>query len=156
MPEFEESLRDASPFETAILRDGVITAAELEEAQERKRVCMLDAGIRWKIFDDGTSEGEPVDGSALGSTEDVNATLQRCSRQFDRSVTYLFNEVRRNPEKQDDATITVACLRDAGVVGADYTERRWREENDSGAFAFNQWDPAATQCRLDPLGLWRR
>lgn len=153
--EFAESVEGASEFEKAILSDGAITPAELEEAQHRKRDCMLDSGIRWTIFEDGTSEGKSSDGGELGPAEEVNGTLRKCSHRFDRSVTYLFNEMRRNPEKQDEAAISVACLRAAGLVDASYTERRWREENDTGEFSFSQWDAAAVQCRLDPLGLWR-
>jgi hypothetical protein len=67
----------------------------------------------------------------------------------------LFNEVRRNPEKQDDAEITVACLKEAGLVTKAYSEREWRDEDDKGVYSYDQWAPEAVQCRLDPLGLWR-
>ncbi|GAA3340593.1 hypothetical protein GCM10017714_20950 [Curtobacterium pusillum] len=153
--EFAASSEHASEFETAILRDGVITPAELEEAQSRKRRCMLDAGIIWDIFDDGTSQAEAADGGALGPTDEVHAVLDRCARRFDRSVTYLFNEIRRNPERQDEAKITVTCLRNAGVVGPEYDELRWRADDEEGTYPFDVYDARVEECRLDPLGLWR-
>jgi hypothetical protein len=81
--------------------------------------------------------------------------MLRCSAVYDSTITYLFNEIRRNPEKRDEAEISVACLRAAGLVGKGYTERRWRAEYDEGAFSFDEWSTDAVQCREDPLGLWR-
>jgi hypothetical protein len=117
---------------------------------------MRDAGYDLQVADDGTSSLSRIDGADLPEMDVVEAVRRRCAHQFDRSITYLFNEVRRNPEKQDEAKITVACLRKSGLVGRDYTERKWRSENDTGMFSFGDYDPAAVQCRLDPLGLWRQ
>ncbi|PYY33158.1 hypothetical protein DEI89_10780 [Curtobacterium sp. MCBD17_030] len=154
--EFGESLALASDYETQILRDGEISAAELADAQARDRACMRDAGYDLQVADDGTSSLSRIDGADLPEMDVVEAVRRRCSHQFDRSITYLFNEVRRNPEKQDEAKITVACLQKSGLVGKDYTERKWRSENDTGMFSFDDYDPAAAQCRLDPLSLWRQ
>lgn len=153
--EFAESSKTASPFEREILRDGVITPSELEDAQMRKRSCMLDGGYVYADHDDGTSEAEPAYGRRGKSSDQVHALLAACAQRFDRSVTYLFGEVRRNPDKLDEATIMVACLRESGVVGADYTERQWRADDDDGSWPYADFDPAVIQCRLDPLGLWR-
>ena len=154
--EFGESLALASDYEARVLRDGEISAAELADAQARDRACMRDAGYDLQVADDGTSSLSRIDGTDLPETGFVDSVRRRCAHQFDMSITYLFNEVRRNPEKQDEAKITVACLRKSGLVGRDYTERKWRSENDTGVFSFDEYDPAAVQCRLDPLGLWRQ
>lgn len=153
--EFGESLADVSEYESAVLEDGRITAAELTDAQARDRACMRDAGYDLQDADDGTSSVSRLDGRDLPATDVVNAVKQRCAARFDRNITFLYNEVRRNPEKQDDAKITAACLRRSGIVDKGYTERQWRAENDTGQFSFNDYAPAAAQCRLDPLGLWR-
>jgi hypothetical protein len=153
--EFGESLALASDYEAQVLRDGEVSAAELADAQARDRACMRDAGYDLQVADDGTSSLSRIDGADLPATDIVDAVRRRCAHKFDRSITYLFNEVRRNPEKQDEARITVACLRKSGLVGKEYTERKWRSEYDTGVFSFDEYAPAAVQCRLDPLGLWR-
>jgi hypothetical protein len=153
--EFVEAISNASDFERSVLYDGAVTAEELAEAHEKTRRCMADAGYQYRQFDDGTSEVSAADGRDLPSIDVVNTAMRRCNARFDRSITMLFTDVRRNPQKQDEAKITVACLREAGLVGKDYTERKWRSEYDTGVFSFPEYDAGAIQCRLDPLGLWR-
>ncbi|WIB27060.1 hypothetical protein [Curtobacterium sp. MCSS17_015] len=153
--EFATAISDASDHELAILEDGVVTPKELADAQAKMRECMAEAGYGYRELDDGTAEIQPLDGDEVGQSDAALATKQRCATRFDRSITYLFNEVRRNPEKQDDAEITVACLKKAGLVTKAYSEREWRDEDDKGVYSYDQWAPEAVQCRLDPLGLWR-
>ncbi|QWS32690.1 hypothetical protein [Curtobacterium aetherium] len=156
--EFAQARGEASPYERKVLTDGVVTAAELSDSHRRVQSCMHDGGFDLEWSEENTYEVTPSDGSAL--TEGVDAALEKtrlaCLDRWDHSITYLFTETRRNPEKQDDAKITAACLRTSGLVGPDYTERRWRSEHDTGTFSFDEYDPAAVQCRLDPLGLWRQ
>lgn len=153
--EFADAIGEASEYEGSILGDGVITAAERAEAQAKVRACMADAGFDYRDHDDGTAEMQRSDGGDLPSVDRSNDVLRGCRHRFDRNVTYLHNEVRRNPEKLDEAAIAVACLRTAGLVGKGYTEWTWRAENDTGVWSFDEWDGDAVQCRLDPLGLWR-
>jgi hypothetical protein len=151
--EFAQSLEGASPYERAILADGVVTPAELAEAQSKKRACLRAAGYRWDIEEDGTSSLEPLTAGAAPSTDVMTRAYQTCSRRFDRSVTYLFDEVRRNPERRDEAEIMVACLRKEGLVDSNYSERQWRLDDDAGRYPFGDQDPRFVQCRLDPLDL---
>ena len=116
---------------------------------------MEGLGHRYSTADDGTSQSEPLPGHAHDGADTVNEYRVRCTGMYDSTVTQLFNEVRRNPQKLDDAEITVACLRKAGLVGADYTERQWRKDYDADTLPFGDFDQAWTACRLDPLGLWR-
>ena len=155
--EFAESFEDASAYERAVLEDGVVTAGELADAQRRKRECLRGGGYRWTIDEDGTSELVPLRGRAAPASPSapVPPVWAACSRRYDRSITFLHDVVRRNPEKRGEAEITVACLRKAGLVGKDYSERQWRKEDETGEYSFPGLDPRAQQCRLDPLGLWR-
>jgi hypothetical protein len=120
-----------SPYQDRILADGVVTAA-----------------------DDGTAEAEPLH-DQIESIDTVSGFLRSCSARFDHDVSYLYDQVRRNPQKQDNATITVNCLHAAGLVGKDYTARMWRSEDETGKYSYDEWAAGAIQCRLDPLGLWR-
>jgi hypothetical protein len=154
--EFAESASDTSPYQRRILSDGTISAQEVADAQSRMSTCMRDVGYDYVTAEDGTSEASPLPGRKAEDAAAINDSKSKCAKEFDSDVTYLFNEVRRNPQKQDEAEITVACLRAARLVDDTYTEREWRTQNDDGNFSFSPWDPAAVQCRLDPLGLWRQ
>lgn len=155
--EIAEAATTASEYERRILHDGVVTAAELHDSHERVEACMRDGGFLLRWSDDGAYEVTEARGRELTSA--VDARLERvrraCFDDWDQNVTYFFTEIRRNPDKRDEAEITVDCLRDAGLVGDDYTEVQWREDNGLATFPFDDFDEGAVQCRLDPLGLWR-
>jgi hypothetical protein len=156
--EFTEALADKpSSFERGVLADGVVTENELAEAHHGMQRCMKDARLIIDWFTDGGFEVGGLDGGSppysSGRTDDI---LRACERRWDNSITYLFEQTRRNPDKQDEAKITVACLRTAGVVPKSYSERKWREEDDKGVYSFNEHSAEAEQCRLDPLGRWRK
>ncbi|MFZ7088885.1 hypothetical protein [Curtobacterium sp. RRHDQ10] len=152
--EFSAAMSDSSPYEQQILADGVITAAERADAQSRVRSCMRDAGYDFRAQDDGTSEATGLHGKPITDSEAANSARRQCADRFDKNVTYLFGEIRRNPERHDEAEITVRCLRASGVMGKEYTERDWRRQNDTGRFSFDEYSVDAVQCRLDPLGSW--
>ncbi len=153
---FADAFSSTSEYQRAVLRDGSITVSELREAEARTAACMLDLGYRYTTRDDGTAEAAPVEDALRdASADDANDAMARCTGAFSSDVTYLFGEVRRNPDKLDEARIAVACLRSAALVDDSYTEQDWREDTDDGRPPFSEWDPAAVQCRLDPLGLWR-
>ncbi len=114
---------------------------------------MHDFGYRYTEHDDGTAEAESTTRGSVTDVEDANERMLECSSRFDRNVSLLYRETRRNPEKQDEAEIAVACLRRAGLVDGAYSERRWRSEYDAGVFSFDEWAPAAAHCRDDPLDL---
>ena len=155
--DFREALASGvSDYEASILEDGRITASEVEDAHDRISRCLADSGYTINYSADGGFEiGSLRGGAPSNDMTRTNSVLEACEKRYDESVTMLFQETRRNPEKQDEAKIAVACLRRAGIVGKGYTERKWQSEYDDGVFSFNDSDPRAQQCDLDPLGLWR-
>lgn len=153
--DFAEAATGLSEFQSRIIADGRITAAELEEAQARMGACMEDLGHTFTTSEDGRSQSVPLPGHEGDDVDTVNGYKLRCSAVYDTTITSLFTEIRRNPERRDEAEISVACLRAAGLVGKGYTERQWRAEYDEGVFSFDEWSADAVQCREDPLGLWR-
>ncbi|MFJ6171513.1 hypothetical protein [Curtobacterium sp. NPDC092190] len=145
-----------SGYETKILADGRVTTAEVEDAHEQMGRCLSDSGYTIAYGPDGGFElGRVGGGSPSDDMPRANGVLESCEEHYDQFVTMLFEETRRNPHKQDEAAITVVCLRKAGLVGADYSERKWRDEYDAGSFSFPEFDERAQQCTLDPIGLWR-
>lgn len=156
--DFQHALRSGvSSYEQRVLEDGVVTPQEEEEAHDHVRRCLADSGLTIAYSADGGFEIGSSRGDAPSSVmRRTNVVLEACEAKWDQYVTFLFEQTRRNPEKQDEAKIIVACLRKAGLVGKAYTERKWRAENDAGVWSFKEFDPAAVQCQLDPLGLWRK
>lgn len=155
--DFRSALRGGvSRYEAAILEDGRVTSAELEDAHSHVERCLRDSGLTIEYFSDGGFQTGSVDGKYPDDFfERSDPVLRAYEKRYDEYVTMLFQETRRNPEKRDEAEITVACLREAGLVGKDYSERQWRKEDETGEYSFPELDPRAQQCRLDPLGLWR-
>ncbi|WP_123937513.1 hypothetical protein [Curtobacterium sp. PhB137] len=156
--EFRAALDDGvSDFEFKVLADGEVTTAELEAAHERVGRCLADSGLRIDYDPDGGFGLESLDGRYPdGFFERSDPILRKCEETADEYVTYLYEETRRNPDRLDDAKITVPCLRRAGLVGPDYTEEQWRKDQDADAFPFDSMGEQAKQCALDPLGLWRQ
>jgi hypothetical protein len=149
-----EEFADAavSPYQVGILADGVITADERADARARTSACMREHGYRYEEHRDGAADMDPLHGQRE-SIEQAMSYWRDCSRRFDHDISMLFDAIRRNPEHRDEDALQVACLRRAGVVGADYTERRWRTEREGDVHSFDEWSPEATRCQLDPLGL---
>lgn len=156
-PEFREALSlGVSDYEAGVLSDGRVTAAELEETHRRVDRCLADSGYSISYATDGGFEIGSLKGPPPSNDmSKTNRVLEACEKQYDESITFLYESTRRNPQKQDEAAITVRCLQKAGLVGKDYSERKWRAEYDAGVFSFPEYDTAAKQCTLDPLGLWR-
>lgn len=155
--DFGAALADnVSPFEARILADGAVSSEEVEAAHDRVGRCLADSGFGIDYDPDGGFELQSLDDRYPDDFfERSDPVLRSCERKSDEYVTYLFSETRRNPDRLDEATITVPCLRDTGLVGSEYTEQRWRSDYEAGSFPFDETADAAVQCRLDPLGLWR-
>lgn len=155
---FREALdADVSDSEARVLADGRVTTQELEDAHTKVDKCLRDSELTISYFADGGFEvGSTVGKSPSNDIGRTNKILEACESKFDQSITFLFEETRRNPGKLDDAKITVPCLRKAGLVGRDYTEEQWRKDQDADAFPFDSMGEQAKQCALDPLALWRQ
>lgn len=155
---FREALdADLSDSEARVLADGRVTTQELEAAHEGVRRCLADSGLGIEYDPDGGFTLPALDGKYPDDFfERSDPILRACEKRHDEYVTYLYEETRRNPDRFDDAKITVPCLRDSGLVGKDYTERQWRKDYDADTLPFDETSDAAIQRRLDPLGLWRQ
>jgi len=146
-----------SAYERGVLSDGRVTPQELEDTHAKVDTCLRDSELTISYFADGGFEvGSTVGESPSNDIGRTNKILEACESKFDQSITFLFEETRRNPGKLDDAKITVPCLRKAGLVGRDYTEEQWRKDQDADAFPFDSMGEQAKQCALDPLALWRQ
>ncbi|WIE65446.1 hypothetical protein DEI99_002620 [Curtobacterium sp. MCLR17_036] len=155
--EFRSALdHGVSDSEASMLSDGKVTAAELEEAHEGVRRCLADSGLGIEYDPDGGFSLQALNGKYPDDYfERSDPVLRACEERYDEYVTYLFEQTRRNPERLDEAEITVPCLQRAGLVDRGYTEEQWRKDYDDDTLPFDWMDEKARQCELDPLGLWR-
>lgn len=154
--EFQTAFANAkSVWERDVLRDGAVSASEYEQSRSHMRSCVGDAGytITWDErggFELGSKSEEYPDDFFDRS----DRILQGCEAEWAGSIPFLFEQVRRNPDRKDEATIQVACLASAGLVDDTYSAQRWRRDNEQDAFPFDALSDAAVRCAADPLALW--
>lgn len=144
-----------SDYERSVLADGEITATEYEQSRNHVRSCLADSGltITWNArggFALGSKSGEYPD----DFFERNDPILQQCESKWAGWIPFLYEQVRRNPQKQDEAALQIACLKNAGLIDDTYTKDQWRKDNENDSLPFDARGDTATACELDPLGLW--
>lgn len=147
--------RAESVYEKEVLRDGVVTPVEYEQSRNRLRSCLSDSRytIEWDARG-GFSLGAADESYPDDFFEQSDPVLQKCEAAWSGSILYLFEQVRRNPAKQDEAALQVACLKSAGLVDATYAKQRWTHDNERDDFPFDATSKEAVRCSVDPLGIW--
>ncbi len=140
----------ATDAQREILADGEITDAEYAQVRGDFARCLEDLGLEVQLSPDG---GFTIDDDGgLSETQITGDAVPTCEARTVGSVAMLYEQIRRNPEQKDEATIVVACLKDAGIVGAAYTAAEYRRDLD--AYAGLDWDASEVRsCVDDPLGL---
>lgn len=141
---------NATDAQREILADGVITDAEYAQVRADFAQCLEHLGLTVHLEPDG---GFTVDESdALSESQIAGDAVPTCEDRTVGSVGLLYEQIRRNPEQKDEATIVVDCLHDDGVVGPAYTAAQYRTDLD--AYTGLDWDSGAVRaCVDDPLGL---
>jgi len=113
---------DVSPFEEAILADGDVTRAELDQAHAAAVACMADKGVKdsgisyrppWTI---GFETASIVEGALTG--DDVGNITEQCEQEFfDAARDLFFIKHHATPAEEEDFRIKItACLKENGVV----------------------------------------
>ncbi|WP_423923320.1 hypothetical protein ACPEEZ_04715 [Frigoribacterium sp. 2-23] len=152
--EFQEAYKGApSDEERHVLEDGIVTTQEYDAARQAVQACMADAGMYVTYDDDGGfAAGRRDEKYPDGSFEQINAQVERCEAAHDRSIRFLYELVRRNPERLDDRKIEYDCLVEHDLIADDYTKEKFDADFDEGV---SPPDPTGLvrQCHLDPLGL---
>jgi hypothetical protein len=160
IPEFEGPWSDlfanvyssntATEVQREILADGVITDAEYTQLRGDFKQCLEDLGLTVEIY--------PSGGFAVDENGNVNETqisedaVPRCEQRTVGSVALLYEQIRRNPDQKDEATIVVECLKRNDVVGASYTPAQYKRDLD--AYTGLDWNSTAVRtCAQDPLGI---
>ncbi|WNM24288.1 hypothetical protein [Demequina capsici] len=152
--EFEAAYRGStSDLQRTILADETITDQELAALQDAFTTCLSSRGYTDISFasNGGFSERAP----AGTSDDDENATVQTCEDiawGSQGGLTYgLYFEVARNPARQDESEIMVACLVRQGLVDPSYTAEDYVSDSASGAPPFDPASVEFRECNANPL-----
>lgn len=158
-----------SVFERSVFEDGEITRAEYEEAVQNLVACADTQGVKVGI----EPQGQMYSYSHIASPG-AGPVVDACSEEHTMQIEPLYGSVVNNPEKRDPEEVLVECFIASGLVSADYTVERYREERDasartftvgsesgneyssariegSGQFSFDIEDPRHRECSEDPL-----
>ena len=134
-----------------VLEDGLITPAEYEALRQSLVECMSAYGVVVTLEGDGGMSVDARDAS-VGDTEVIGAILPNCEAQTTSRLVTVFEQVSRNPERLDEATILVACMRSSHLVPDDYSVADFQRDIESGVA--EQWNSAADRaCWQDPLDI---
>jgi hypothetical protein len=133
----------ATPEEREALEDGEIDELEYGYFRDRIIECLDGLGIEASFAADSTLEY--TNGSGVPE-DDINA----CMAEGGIQVLTMKDAIDRNPENLDEAAIMVECLREAGVIGPEYTARDYEDGVDLTTMGD---DERFVDCSEDPLGL---
>lgn len=139
-----------------IMKDGVITAQEMNDLQRQQMDCYAAAGYDILYDDDLTATVIPRDANAEGETEDV---ARKCdTNQGFADVYTIYFEALRNPDARDLTSATIQCLIDKGLVDKTYTKDEYERDSENRTGPYTP-DPETGgvndqvyTCGRDPLG----
>lgn len=133
----------------AVLDDGVISEEEFSALQKDFVSCVAERGATVTF---GADDRVTVDSGSLSDEQVKSEVLPQCNDSTVGSVASLYEQVARNPEHQDDATIIVACLVQKGVVEDSYTPSDYSRDFESDA-GLDWNDDTVKSCQRDPLAV---
>ncbi len=133
--DFDLALQNAtSEFEREVLKDGVITKAEYDEAMNRYVDCVRDHGISISSTDDYGMHTFAVSGDLDAYENEVEPL---CSTGLTIHIAPMYYDITRDPQRRGILKVAAECLVRSGQVEAPFT----------GEDVFN----LSTSETLDPL-----
>lgn len=160
---FQQTLDQRGPslssFEREVIeravREGRLSAADYQEAVNRRTQCMTDAGYTESAVQqpNGLIKISPQ----MPTSGDVNQWMERyidksdaCADGTLKVIEMLYLDQQGNPDLlADPLDIIITCLRKEGVVDDAFTTddlRAWSENPKGTTLPFSLTDPKATQC----------
>lgn len=139
-----------------IMKDGVITAREMNDLQRRQMDCYAAEGYDILYDDDLTATVIPRDANGEGETE---AVARKCdTNQGFADVYNVYFEALRNPDAHDMTKATIQCLIDNGLVDKTYSKADYERDSENRTGPYTP-DPETGgvndqvyTCGRDPLG----
>jgi hypothetical protein len=139
---WEQAKKKGSEFAMQALSDGKITESEVQEAADKYVQCMSDKGYTATKFTDGS-------GDIYHPNQDTSEQWQQQMSKDDDScndssgiidLAGPFQMQRTNPDKKNDNSMIIACLRKHDVVDDSMTDEQVEQELSAGPSSFN-WIP---------------
>jgi hypothetical protein len=135
--------RAPNDFVRSVLADGVITLAELQEAQSRTLACIAGSGLGIEAAYVPNAYGGSnlafdvfVEDVRNGPSEEQKQAVSDCEQQWIMYIDALYSMVVANPNNEDGNDLIAACLVRhnlvaPGFTGTDYAEvlARYYEQN---------------------------
>ncbi|MGL5828007.1 MAG: hypothetical protein ACRC0L_00375 [Angustibacter sp.] len=148
---YEDILRasatTASDFQREMLKDGVLTRTEYEEAINATAKCTSDRGFQLgRTLQNGVYMLSIV---ASGAAERV---LLECEKKYSSEVAMYFGDQLMNPDNRDGLELLVECLIHRKVLPPSYTVADYRREfaNDFKNTTIKFDSPGANLCFEQP------
>jgi hypothetical protein len=144
--EFQQA-REAvtTDLERDILADDKITDAEYQEVRERLKSCVAERGFELELLADGGTSTPYSQGEEAA----LDTAIQECEENTVLHIGSLYWDMRKNPEKVDLDEASAECLRNAGLVGADFDGKEFDETFTNPQY--DTGDPRVSKCINDPL-----
>ncbi|MDR0504689.1 MAG: hypothetical protein LBG70_02625 [Bifidobacteriaceae bacterium] len=133
--EFRDTLAIAkSDYVKAILADGVITEAELKDAQQHVIACLADGGVtaRYVTGENGDTGLETADLSEAQWEVNIN-----CHNQWMGQIDALYYQIARNPYNEDFQALAAACLVRKGLAPKGFTASDYENFSRNNGTEFN-------------------
>jgi hypothetical protein len=144
--------RAASDFEKEALSDGVVSASEKDEANQRWVTCMTDRGHKAMMeLDDFGQEVYATEAANEDSEQsDIDNTL--CSEGTIKILPGLYKAMQQNPSNRDVNELYAECLVRHKLVDPPFTGKEFTEAmaNSASGTPWNAEDPAFPRCLSFP------
>ena len=144
--------RSTNDKQREVLTDGVVSGQEYAELQSDFVSCAASFGAKVTLQAGG---GFTVDAGTLTSDALQKDVIPGCEADTIGYIAPLYEQSSRNPERLDESTIVVECLRKAGVVDDAYSPSQYKSDMDSNS-GLDWSDSTVTDCAKDPLNIISR
>lgn len=137
-----------SQFARDVLKDGVITRAEYQEAEDRYLACLRDAGINAALED---QSGYYV--LSLPTSDADRPEIETCRRGTTNLIEPLYHDMLTNPDKIDPSENILNCMKRKGMkLPSGYGAKDFQEDRQRGLAnaPFDKDDPAVSACMVNP------
>lgn len=140
--------RSTTEKQRAVLSDGTISDQEYAELRNDFVKCAANFGAIVRLELGG---GFTVELGSLTAAQVNDSVVPTCETQTVGYVGALYEVIALNPNRQDEATLVVACLRKSGLVDDAYSPAQFKNDQANNV-GLNWNDPKVVACVKDPLG----
>jgi hypothetical protein len=147
--EFKTALKNApDKLSKSILKDGIITEAEVDELIDQQTKCYEDAGYKNVVINRDSSMTDSAPSSI--SEEESKEIRARCSGDWKGgyNVLALYSAITNNPDKKDYMASLLDCVKKQGFLEEDATIDDLNDEDWEKQY-LDSTDPRYDQGKAD-------